>query len=436
MNPKTKKGFTLVELLIVIAVLAILIAAVIIVLNPGEILAQARDSQRLSDISTLTSVMQLYIVQPPVGGIDLGSCPTGGRCTFDPGTGNGPFIGDCNSASGTVRTVDGKGWMDVNFTAMSTGSPVPTLPTDPTNNATYFYGYFCNKSANTFEFANRLESAKYRDKMKTDAGANSTCTTYTGTDCFYEVGSALIPPAQATPTFSPSGGEVALGTPVTIISSGADAIYYTTNGIDPTTSSTNQAITPLVINSAGTVKALAVKTGYSNSAIGSASYTLSAPIALNIGDIYGGGKVAYILALGDPGYDAGTQHGLIAATSDQSTSEWWGCGGTLLGANGTNIGSGNSNTATIMSGCAPRPIAASDAQTYTGGGHSDWYLPSKDELNKLYLNKTAIGGFSTGPYWSSSENNAWSVWYQVFNNGYQDTDSRGSSNYVRAVRSF
>lgn len=76
-----------------------------------------------------------------------------------------------------------------------------------------------------------------------------------------------------TPTFSPVAGPIAYGSTVTISSTGADAIYYTTDGSTPTTSSTNQAETPLVINSAITVKALAVKAGYTNSEIATASYT-------------------------------------------------------------------------------------------------------------------------------------------------------------------
>jgi len=79
--------------------------------------------------------------------------------------------------------------------------------------------------------------------------------------------------AQATPTFDPPAGAVAFGTTVTITSAGADAIYYTTNGSDPTAKSTNQATTPLVINSEVTVKAIAVKAGSPNSAIASATYT-------------------------------------------------------------------------------------------------------------------------------------------------------------------
>ena len=81
--------------------------------------------------------------------------------------------------------------------------------------------------------------------------------------------------ARVTPTFSPVAGSVVIGTTVTITSAGADAIYYTTNGSDPTVASTNQATTPLVITTAVTVKALAVKANYANSAIGSAAYTVT-----------------------------------------------------------------------------------------------------------------------------------------------------------------
>ena len=66
MRPRSKiSSFTLVELLIVIAILAVLAAAVVIVLNPAELLAQARDSQRLSDISTLKNAVDLMIVDDP-----------------------------------------------------------------------------------------------------------------------------------------------------------------------------------------------------------------------------------------------------------------------------------------------------------------------------------------------------------------------------------
>lgn len=78
---------------------------------------------------------------------------------------------------------------------------------------------------------------------------------------------------QTTPTFSIPTGTIAYGTTVVISSTGADTIYYTTDGSTPTTWSTNQATTPLVINSNVTVKALAIRAGYIDSTIPSVSYT-------------------------------------------------------------------------------------------------------------------------------------------------------------------
>jgi len=75
-----------------------------------------------------------------------------------------------------------------------------------------------------------------------------------------------------SPTFSIPSGEIVFGTNVTINSAIADVIYYTIDGSTPTTSSINQAITPLVINAEITVRAIAVKAGYLNSDIVSESY--------------------------------------------------------------------------------------------------------------------------------------------------------------------
>jgi hypothetical protein len=81
------------------------------------------------------------------------------------------------------------------------------------------------------------------------------------------------------------------------------------------------------------------------------------------------------------------------------------------------------------------------ARANTAGGNTDWYLlPSIDELNKLYLNKVAIGGFADYPYWSSSEkdgNNSLYVWMLNFTNGSINSGNNKSAGlYVRVVRSF
>lgn len=69
-------------------------------------------------------------------------------------------------------------------------------------------------------------------------------------------------------------------------------------------------------------------------------------------------------------------------------------------------------------------------------GYDDWHLPTKDELNKLYISRTLIGGFSDLRYWSSTENNQDGAFSQRFQDGSQDIISKKESLSVRPVRSF
>jgi hypothetical protein len=163
--------------------------------------------------------------------------------------------------------------------------------------------------------------------------------------------------------------------------------------------------------------------------------------AVAVGDNHQGGKVAYIFVAGDLGYVAGETHGLISATEDQTVQ---GPGGGIEWNEGiigtsTGLGTGSANTTAIIIGQG-NSYAAGLARAYTGGGYTDWYLPSKDELNKLYLNKVAIGGFADYPYWSSSEkngNNSLYAWAVYFDTGFlTDGFPKSNSIYVRAVRSF
>jgi hypothetical protein len=141
----------------------------------------------------------------------------------------------------------------------------------------------------------------------------------------------------------------------------------------------------------------------------------------------------------------GGLHGLEAAPENLSAGASWGCYGTdIAGAEGTIIGTGAQNTADILAGCPDRPIAASIAAEYAGpnlDSLGEWFLPSKDELNEIYLNNDVMGGFGSVELLSSSENDDWAVWgnYGVgCCDGVQGLFSKtyAASHNVRAVRAF
>ena len=103
-------------------------------------------------------------------------------------------------------------------------------------------------------------------------------------------------------------------------------------------------------------------------------------------------------------------HGLVAATKDQSTGSKWGLAYNLV-----------------------NDPANHDA---AGINFTDWRLPSKDELNMMYLLKDAIGGFAGNYYWSSSEYEPYFMWGQYFNSGNKFVNNYSVAGGVRAVRAF
>jgi hypothetical protein len=92
-----------------------------------------------------------------------------------------------------------------------------------------------------------------------------------------------------------------------------------------------------------------------------------------------------------------------------------------------------------MNGCSEAGIAARLCGDLVLGGFSDWYLPSKDELNQLYINRVAIGGFASNGYWSSTEFDSYDARDQAFNNiggGGQYLNVKWGYHAVLAVRAF
>jgi hypothetical protein len=161
-----------------------------------------------------------------------------------------------------------------------------------------------------------------------------------------------------------------------------------------------------------------------------------------VGDSRAGGVVFWV----DP---TDNTHGLVCAIEDQSSGiRWYNGEYTITGATGTAIGTGSANTTAIITeqGAPEISYAAGLARAYRGGGYTDWFLPSKDELNQMYQNKatinttaTANGGsnFTDDIYWSSTENDSYRAWIQYFNDSNQYYYYKSlTDNSVRAVRVF
>lgn len=149
------------------------------------------------------------------------------------------------------------------------------------------------------------------------------------------------------------------------------------------------------------------------------------------GKAYQGGLIFYL--------NTSDGTGMVAAPSDQSQSAvWWNGSYTTTGATGTAIGTGNANTNAIVASQGTGSYAAQLCADLVLGGFSDWHLPSKEELNVLYPQRYAVGGFSNGVYWSSTEAVGFSQFasYYSLGNGISNLHDKNDTFSVRAVRAF
>jgi prepilin-type N-terminal cleavage/methylation domain-containing protein len=171
-NPRS--AFTLIELLVVIAIIAILAVVVVLTLNPAQLLAQSRDANRVSDMATLTSAINLY------------NTDQSGASSYSLGSGSSTYISipDATSTScvdltlfslgasstwacappATYHQASSTGWIPINFSSISSGAPLSALPVDPVNTTSsgFYYSYLPSPTTQgSYELVARLESQKY-----------------------------------------------------------------------------------------------------------------------------------------------------------------------------------------------------------------------------------------------------------------------------------
>jgi len=213
MNTNSKKGFTLLEFLIIVAVIAILASIVFVVLNPAETLKKTRDAQRISDLNTIKNVLRLYLTtktSPTLGNAganitcqdSAGAYADGDKIWYSlPNTSpitDTTLDGGTNSpAANQVTTpslVTGLGWVPVDLTSLAGETPLSNYPVDPTNaianpaavaSTDLVYRYTCDATNLTFELDAQLESTAYTvtdDKRTSDGGNNPN---------YFEVGTAV-----------------------------------------------------------------------------------------------------------------------------------------------------------------------------------------------------------------------------------------------------
>ncbi len=237
---KKHKGFTLIELMIALAIISILAITVILVINPANLLREARDSQRLADLNQMNKAMSLYIAN--VGSIPTAICPASPsagvattcyaewksgllnsqgfagfgdavRCgqryvrtgsvasEVPPYPPQVPLSRNFTTVTSTSQAINGGGWIPLDLTAISIGVPISAWPMDPkpvvnlntgadpdsvSVDSSYYYSFACYDGA--WEFTANMESARFSSSTTGVIGDDVESTDNGTTAILYEVG--------------------------------------------------------------------------------------------------------------------------------------------------------------------------------------------------------------------------------------------------------
>lgn len=393
-----KRAFTLIELLVVIAIISVIATLSTIALS--SIRAKSRDTKRISDIKQIQTALEMYKNDNSVypTNITSGSALAYGGQTY----------------MKTVPIAPGK----LDGTCISDAYVYTYTPATGIYQLTYCLGGVINSvgpgnakatPGNIYTSINPVNTAAIAGvtapvKGATPVTAVTATSQYSGAVTWSPTVATSFDPAQiytATITLTALGN---------YSFDGVAANYFTVSGA---TTDTNPA-------DSGVVTAVFPVTG-----------------AAAVGDNYQGGKLLYFFVNGDAGYVAGQTHGIVVATSDQSTSAAFGCYTSVnTNATYTSYGQATLNVARILSACPSSP-SAGVCDVYTTGGYSDWYLPIGNEvLYLLYPLRATIGNFSSTYYQTSNDTSTDSNYAVDFSNGSGTSFHKDWAGRVRCIRYF
>jgi hypothetical protein len=264
-------------------------------------------------------------------------------------------------------------------------------------------------------------------------GAGFNTIDWASDEYYIETKTAIVPPLT---TYTIAGVSQLLSVPYALHAKTAESVTGGITETDPVFTAWDKDYadlinTPVAADGSETKVTAGTNVTVTGSGTTASPYVVNATggATLAIGDSYQGGIIFWL--------DATGQHGLIAATTDQSTGiQWYNGTYTTTNAVRDGIGAGMYNTERIIANQSTGSYAAQLCANYQGGGYGDWYLPSKYELDLLYLQKTAVGGFASAYYWSSTENGNGFAWEQNFDDGVQNDYDKNFTSYVRAIRAF